>query len=110
MKQLADPDYKERGKAFVGLKKIGRAAEPMLREAFRTEKDEIMHLRLRAFLNELELDGIITPKDDRVREMRVVQLLGLMDTPPARQLLSDLAQQATSKQLGEDAKGRAPKE
>ena len=103
LKQLADPDYKERAKAFVALKKLGRAVEPMLREAFRAETDEIMHLRLRTFLSELELEGIVTPKDDRVREMRIVQLLGLMDTPPARQLLSDLAQQATSKQLREDA-------
>ena len=103
LKQLADPDYKERAKAFVALRKLGRVAETMLREAFHSEKDEIMHLRLRAFLSELELEGIITPKDDRVREMRVVQLLGLMDTPSARELLSDLAHQATSKQLREDA-------
>ncbi len=94
LKQLADPDYKERGKAFVGLKKIGRAAEPMLREANRTEKDEIMHLRLRAFLNELELDAIITPKDERMRELRVVQLLELMATPEADELLRDLKKPA----------------
>jgi WD40 repeat protein len=103
LKQLADPDYKERGKAFAALKKIGRAAEPMLREAYRTEQDEIMHLRLRAFLSELELDGIITPNDDRTREMRVVQLLGLMVTPSARELLRDLAQKATSELLRVDA-------
>ncbi len=103
LKQLADPDYKERAKAFVALKKLGRAAEPMLREAFRTEKDEIMHLRLRAFLSELESDGIVTAKDDRVREMRVVQILGLMDTPFARQLLSDLAEKGASEQIRKDA-------
>ncbi len=75
----------------------------MLREAFRTEPDEIMHLRLRAFLAELELDGIVTTKDERAREMKVVQVLGLMDTPPARHLLSELSLQAASKQLREDA-------
>ncbi len=117
LKQLANPDYKERAKAFNALKTLGRAAEPMLREAFRTEKDEIMHIRLRAFLSELELDGIITPKDDRVREMRVVQLLELMDTPQARELLNDLAQKGASEQLRKDAgealqrlKALAPKE
>ncbi len=117
LKQLADSDYKERAKAFVILKQLGRAAEPMLREAFRTEKDEIMHIRLRAFLAELELDGIVTPKDERVRETQVVQLLGLMATPPARELLTDLAQKGASEQLRKDAgetlqrlKGRAPKE
>ncbi len=104
LKQLGDPDYKERAKAFVALKKIGRAAEPMLREAFRTEKDEIMHLRLGTFLSELESEGIITPKDDRMRESRVVQLLGLMDTPPARELLNDLAQKGANEQLRNDAK------
>ncbi len=36
LKQLADPDYKERAKAFVALKKMGRSAEPMLREASAT--------------------------------------------------------------------------
>ncbi len=104
LNQLADPDYKERAKAFVALKKIGRAAEPMLREAFRTEKDEIMHLRLRAFLSELETDGIITPKDERGREMRVVQILRLMDTKPARQLLIDLAQEGLSEYLRDEAR------
>ncbi len=114
LRQLADPDYKERAKAFVALKQLGRAAEPMLREAFRTEKDEIMHIRLRAFLAELELDGIVTPKDERVRETQVVQLLGLMATPPARELLTDLAHKGASEQLRKDAaeklqrlKGRA---
>ncbi len=70
LKQLADPDYKERAKAFVALKKIGRQAEPILREALRTEKDEIMHLRLRAFLGELEGEGIVTPKDEKVQARR----------------------------------------
>ncbi len=117
LKQLADPDYKERAKAFAALKKIGRAAEPVLREAFRTETDEIMHIRLRAFLSELELDGIVTPKDERTRDLRVVQLLALMGTPPARELLSDLAEKGASKELRDDAqetlkrlKGRAPKD
>jgi WD40 repeat protein len=104
LKQLADPDYKERAKAFAALKKIGQAAEPMLREAYRIEQDEIMHLRLRAFLSELEVDGIITSKDERTRDRRIVQVLGLMGTPSARELLSDLAQKATSEPLREDAR------
>ena len=104
LKQLADPNYKERAKAFVALKKIGRAAEPMLREALQTEKDEIMHLRLRAFLSELETEGIITSKDERGREMRVVQNLRLMDTKPARQLLIELALEGLSEHLREEAR------
>ncbi len=103
LKQLADSDYKERAKAFVALKSMGRAAEPMLREAFRTETDEIMHLRLRASFERWKTKALSHPSDEQVRQLRVVQLLGLMGTPPARELLTDLAQKGASKELRDDA-------
>ncbi len=43
-------------------------------------------------------------KDERVREMRVVQILRLMDTKPARQLLIELAQKGTSEHLRDEAR------
>jgi hypothetical protein len=97
--QLADPDYKVRAGAFAELKKNPNAAEPVLREEYRNTADEVLRLRLRTFLAELESENLLVPHDERLRERRVILLLEIMDSPGARKLLATLAPDAKSETL-----------
>jgi len=101
--KLADADPKVRSRALEELRRVGAPAEPALRKALAAAKDEKLQARLRALLAELEADGLIEPAADMRYASRVVDLLELIDTKEARQLLARMARDGRTAALQGEA-------
>jgi RNA polymerase sigma factor (sigma-70 family) len=102
-KLLADLDstkFAERDRATRELRRLGRRAEPFLRQALANPPSAEARQRAQALLDELppEVDS-----PEALRERRAVRALALVGTPDARRLLEALAGGAPEARLTRDA-------
>jgi hypothetical protein len=102
--QLDDDDFDTREQATTNLEKFSPVAEPELREAIAKRKVSIdAQKRIERILAALDQS---TPTPDRLREIRMVQVLEQIDTQEARQMLERLARSRVKTLLAAEA-GRA---
>jgi hypothetical protein len=95
-----DADAPEaRDQAMAELKKLGRAAEPALRQAFKTAPSAEVHLRVEVLLEKL---AAVPPEG--VRGHRAIEALEHIGTPAARKALADLAERAVMAPWKDDAR------
>jgi WD40 repeat protein len=88
IKQLDDGRFKVRAKATAELEKLGERAMPVIEKALAGD----LSPEVRGRLQELhgKLTGVVL-EGDRLRAVRAVEVLELIGTPEARQLLQALA-------------------
>jgi WD40 repeat protein len=85
---LDDDDYKVRERATAELERLGKLAEPELREALGGAPSAELRQRAQFLLDKLSGAGIAPA---RLRQMRALEVLERMDLPEARELLRLLA-------------------
>jgi hypothetical protein len=106
VKQLLDDlnseTYTVRQKASVQLEKLADLAGPALREKLETKPSLEMRKRIEALLD--KLDGPVT-LPELLRSLRAVELLELIGTPEARQVLVPLSKGAPGHRMTEAAQG-----
>jgi WD40 repeat protein len=97
--QLGSPDFATRERATRALEEIGEAARGQLEAACKDGSSAEVRRRARALLGKLD------PRSaERLREVRAVQVLEYVGTPPARRLLEKLAGGAPGARLTQEAK------
>lgn len=102
-KLVADLDHKTfavRQKATRELEKLEGQARPALTKASAKPPSAEVHSRLRTLLD--RLDGPVTATED-LRALRAVELLTLIGSPEARELLRGLARGAPGARLTQEA-------
>jgi WD40 repeat protein len=90
----------DRQKASDALAGLRGAAEPALRKALTAKPSLEAHRRVQALLAKLE--PVNSP--ELLREVRAVEVLEHIGTPPARQILKELAKGAPTDRLTQEAK------
>jgi WD40 repeat protein len=102
-KLVADLDHKNFGvrqKATKDLEKLEGQARAALEKAFANPPSAEAHSRLKRLLDRLDGQGL---SPDELRSLRAVELLVLVGSPAARELLQDLARGAPGARLTQDA-------
>ena len=82
--------FETREAASSELRALGRLAEPALRKALGSASAEVRE-RAQVLLDAMESGGEPPPEGPLLRDVRAVQLLGLLDTPESRTLLERMA-------------------
>lgn len=100
IKQLDDDDFAIRQKAMAQLEKQGEAAGLALRLALMQSPPLELRRRVEELLQ--KLDGVALPPE-RLRWLRAVEVLERINSPPARQLLEEVARTHAGSRLGEEA-------
>lgn len=90
IRDLDDNDYDVREKASVTLAKLGPLAEPWLRKAREESTSEEVRSRAGALLEGLSRDASVLEGED-LRISRALQLLELIGTAEAREVLETMA-------------------
>jgi WD40 repeat protein len=100
IRDLDAEGFAAREKASAELAKLGRLAEPALREALEGKTSPELRQRLTRLLDNLqdEEKGV-----ERIRSLRVVEVLEKIGTPAAQEVLRDLQARGKS-EVAEDAK------
>jgi tricorn protease-like protein len=98
---LDDKKFDVRQKATAELKKAGEPAWPALQKVLDTQPPLELQTRIRQLLGNQD-DPV--PLPDRLRLMRALELLELIDSPPTRELLQRLAEGAPGAWLTAEAK------
>lgn len=101
---IADLDSDEfpvRDKASQELRKLGAPAAPALRKALENQPSAEVRRRVEQLLNHLEQKNL---SQESLQMVRAVEVLELIRTPEARQLLEKLAQGAPNALVTEEAK------
>lgn len=91
IKDLGAGVFQTRTRAFDELKSLGEGAIPYLRKALKEDPDVELRRRVESLL---ELATQKAQSLDRLREMRAVQVLELIGTAEARELLETISQGA----------------
>jgi hypothetical protein len=91
IKDLGSAVFQTRMRAFEELKTLAEGAIPYLRKALKADPDVELRRRVEDLL---ELAAQKAQSPDRLREMRAVQILELIGTAEARELLDAVAQGA----------------
>jgi hypothetical protein len=103
---IADLDndrFATREEAFAELSKLGVRAEPALRRTLQGEATAEVRLRVNRLLEALGPSQRQLPSHDLV-QLRAVEALEANGSKEARQVLAELAEEATDPQLGREVK------
>jgi WD40 repeat protein len=100
--QLDSDLFAEREKASQELAEAGAAAEDVLRKALDKEASTEVRVRVRDLLERITKNGVAP---ERLRSLRVIEVLERIGTPAARQVLADFARQANDPMLEDEVKG-----
>jgi WD40 repeat protein len=98
---LASLKYQVRTKAMQELEKLGDSARPALQQALKGKNTLEVIQRLELVLNKVEN---IPLSPTRLQQLRALEVLERIGTPPARELLQALARGAPDDRLTEEAK------
>jgi RNA polymerase sigma factor (sigma-70 family) len=101
IKDLDSDDFDTRDKASNELEKLGDAAEPAIRAAYKERQSAEAHLRLEVLLS--KLDGS-TPSAGNLRDLRSLEVLERVGTKEAKDLLQGLAKDNAESRLAKEAK------
>jgi hypothetical protein len=104
-KLIADLDHKEvarRESAAEKLRRMGRLAEPSLRQALDAKPGLDARRRIEQILTQLK--AAPAGMDDGLRFVRALEVLELIATAEAQSLLTMVAKQAPTAQLSQDAR------
>ncbi|HEV3236326.1 MAG TPA: sigma-70 family RNA polymerase sigma factor [Gemmataceae bacterium] len=101
IKDLDNDDFDTRDKASAELEKLGEAAEPAIREAYKERQSAEAHLRLEVLLS--KLDGS-TPSASNLRIVRSLEVLERLGSKEAQSILQGLAKGDAESRLGKEAK------
>jgi WD40 repeat protein len=93
---LDNDEFETRQKAYEELTKLGLQAQPLLTKALKEEPSREARTRIEELLERLE-PGQTTPSADAVRQSRAIEVLELLGTPEARDILGSLAKGAPGK-------------
>src|SRR5262249_25489463 len=96
---LDDKNFKTRDMAFLELRRIGLQGKTALTKAL--ERHDSLELRRR--IQNLLAELASVPSDQELREIRAVQILEAIGTPPARSILQSLAKGASGVRLTDQA-------
>jgi WD40 repeat protein len=99
---LESEDFHEREEATEELKKLGDAAEPALRQALQRKPPPESRRRLEQLLEDLDAAGGVS--GERLRTLRVVEVLERIGDKPARDVLRRLADGPAGTRLTEEAR------
>jgi len=102
LEDLNSDQYNIRQKASVQLEKMADLAGNALREKLESKPSLEMRKRIEALID--KLDGPVT-LPELLRSLRAVELLELIGTPEARQVLEPLAKGAAGHRFTEAAQG-----
>jgi WD40 repeat protein len=101
IKDLDNDDFDTRDKASAELEKLGEAAEPVIRDAYKERQSAEAHLRLEVLLS--KLDGS-TPSASNLRIVRSLEVLERLGSKEAQNTLHALAKGNAESRLGKEAK------
>jgi hypothetical protein len=101
IKDLDSPHFQAREKAGQELKQLGEVAESALRKALDGQSSPETRRRIEELLNAL---GKEKPAGDQLRALRTVEVLELMGTPRAAEVLEILARGAADARLTREAR------
>jgi RNA polymerase sigma factor (sigma-70 family) len=101
IRDLDSDDFDTRDKASAELEKLGEAAEPTIREAYKQQQSAEVHLRLEVLLS--KLDGS-TPSAGHLRQVRSMEILELLNNPESVDLLKTFANGQADSRLTKEAK------
>jgi WD40 repeat protein len=99
--ELDSKQFAVRDAAANELAKLGEVVEPHLRQALAGKPSPELRRRLQSLLEKLNHDE---PEGDALRNLRAVQVLERIGSPPAREILASLADGAPGANLTRDAK------
>jgi hypothetical protein len=99
--ELDSKQFAVRDAAANELAKLGEVVEPHLRQALAGKPSPELRRRLQALLDKRNHDD---PEGDALRNLRAVQVLERIGSPPAREVLASLADGAPGANLTRDAK------
>ena len=97
---LDDEDFKVRDRASRRLKELGEIAEPVLSKALEGKPSAEARKRIKELLD--TLDG--SPTGERLRVLRAIEVLEMIDSAEARSVLKRLAGGASEAALTRQAK------
>jgi WD40 repeat protein len=100
--QLDDPQFDVRENAAAELSKLGKLAEPALRQALDGMPSSESRRRLEELLEKAKATSSL-PLDCQ-RALKALEVLELIDSPVARQVLEELAKKKADFWLGREAK------
>src|SRR5262245_33593584 len=101
--KLDDEQFEVRQRATRELEKLAETAEPALKKALAGDPSPGARRRIERLLDKLKKDRL-NPPADRTRLVRAVEVLELIGTAEARQVLTGLARGAPEAQLTLEAK------
>ncbi len=101
--ELDDDRFKVREGATRELEKLAETAEPALKKALAGDPSPEARRRIERLLDKLKKDRLHPPAD-RVRSVRAVEVLELIGSAEARQVLTGLSRGAPEAQLTLEAK------
>jgi hypothetical protein len=89
--RLSDDKFEVRQKATADLSKLGKLAEPALRQALTTQNDLEIRTRVQQILKDVTPDAPLPPSPSLLR-LRVTILLEHAGTPETQRILQQLQQ------------------
>jgi HEAT repeat protein len=101
--ELDDERFKVRERATRALEKLAETAEPPLKKALAGDPSPEARRRIEGVLDKLKKDRL-NPPADRTRLVRAVEVLELIGSAEARQVLNALARGAPEAQITLEAK------
>ncbi|HEY7315463.1 MAG TPA: hypothetical protein VH643_39400 [Gemmataceae bacterium] len=102
LQKLDSDDFREREEATGELKKLGDAAEPALRQALQRKPTLESRRRLQQLLDDLDAAGHVS--SERLRSLRIIEVLERIGDKPARDVLRQIADGPAGTRLTEEAR------